>query len=314
MALLLDRLAERIDQLTEADPGPMPVHPSDGGPHRIDIDAAPGVRLRVLDWGGPDPPVVLLHPNGFCGGLYEPLADRLRQVARPIAIDLRGHGASSAPAGTNSYAFERLAADVLAVLDGLGLRAIAGVGGSLGGAVAVLVDRLDPGRWSRLLLAEPVAFPTANPDAGLAVANGENPMAAAARRRREVFVDRAAVIDSYRDRPPLSQLAPEALDAYARWGTVEHTDGVRLACRPAVEATVFEVSTGPDGAAAAWEHLPQLSVPTTIVAGADTFLPDIFAEQAARARAELVTVPGGHFVLHEDTERGVDLIKRHALE
>ncbi len=94
---------------------------------------------------------------------------------------------------------------------------------------------------------------------------------------------------------------------------VEDADGVRLACRPEVEATVFEVSTGPDGAAAAWEHLTQLSVPTTVVAGSATFLPDVFADQATRAEATLVTVPGGHFVLHEDTERGVDLIARHAL-
>ncbi len=196
-------------------------------------------------------------------------------------------------------------------MDGLGLRGVDGVGGSLGGAVAVLVDRLDPGRWSRLLLAAPVAFPT--PEAGPAPANGESPLATAARRWRDAFPDRAAVIEAYRGRPPLSQLAPEALDAYVRWGMVEDADGVRLACRPEVEATVFEVSTGPDGAAAAWEHLTQLSVPTTVVAGSATFLPDVFADQATRAEATLVTVPGGHFVLHEDTERGVDLIARHAL-
>lgn len=285
----------------------MPAHPTHPGPDRIDIDVAPGVRLRALDWSGPDPAVVLLHPNGFCAGLYEPLADRLRQVARPIAIDLRGHGASTAPTGADSYAFEQLAADVVAVLDALGLHGVVGVGGSLGGAVAVLVDRLDPGRWSRLLLAEPVAFPISDESAGT-----ENPMATAARRRRDRFPDRTAVIQAYRDRPPLSQLAPEALDAYVRWGTIEDGDGVRLACRPEVEATVFEVSTGPDGAAAAWEHLPRLGAPATILAGEQTFLPDIFAEQATRTGAELVTVSGGHFVLHEDTARGARLIRRYA--
>lgn len=288
----------------------MPAHPTSTTPHRIVVDVAPGVRLQVLDWGGPDPAVVLLHPNGFCAGLYEPLADRLRQVARPIGIDLRGHGASSAPTGADNYAFERLAADVAAVLDVLNLHRVVGVGGSLGGAVAVLVDRLDPGRWSRLLLAEPVAFPISDESAP---AGPENPMAAGARRRRDRFPDRAAVVHAYRGRPPLSQLAPEALEAYVRWGTVEDGDGVRLACRPEVEATVFEVSTGPDGAAAAWEHLPRLHATAAIVAGEQTFLPDIFAEQAARAGADLVTVPGGHFVLHEDTARGVALIERYAL-
>ena len=288
----------------------MPAHPTNTRPHRIGIDVAPGVRLGVLDWGGPDPAVVLLHPNGFCAGLYEPLADRLRHVARPIAIDLRGHGASTAPTGADNYAFEQLATDVVAVLDVLGLHGVVGVGGSLGGAVAVLVDRLDPGRWSRLLLAEPVAFPISDESVP---AGAENPMAAGARRRRDRFPARTAVVKAYRDRPPLSQLAPEALEAYARWGTIEDGDGVRLACRPEVEATVFEVSTGPDGAAAAWEHLPHLCAPATILAGEQTFLPDIFARQAARADAELVTVPGGHFVLHEDTARGVGLIERYAL-
>jgi pimeloyl-ACP methyl ester carboxylesterase len=289
----------------------MPAEPSDDGPELVDIDVAPGVRLRVLDWSGPGPAVVLLHPNGFCAGLYEPLARRLRRIARPIAVDLRGHGASSAPTGAHDYAFERLAADLVVVLDVLGLHGVVGVGGSLGGAVAVLVDRLDPRRWSRLLLAEPVAFPISDE---WDPRGAQNPMAAGARRRRDRFPDRAAVVDAYRDRPPLSQLAPEALEAYARWGTVDDGDGVRLACRPEVEATVFEVSTGPVGAAAAWDHLPRLVAPTTIVAGADTFLPDVFAEQATRASAELVTVPGGHFVLHEDTTRGVDLIERYALD
>lgn len=280
----------------------------DDRPALVDIEVGPGVRIRVLDWGGPGPAVVLLHPNGFCAGLYEPIAEGLRGVARPIAVDLRGHGRSSAPPGAERYAFEQLATDVVAVLDGLGLRGVAGVGGSLGGAVAVLVDRIDPGRWSRLVLAEPVAFPLADGPAAT-----DNPMAAGARRRRSRFPDLSAVVDAYRDRPPLSQLAPEALEAYARWGTVEEGDGLRLACDPEVEATVFEVSTGPAGAVAAWDHLPRLSAPTTILAGQDTFLPDVFADQARRAGAELVTVPGGHFVLHEDTARGVELIVRYAL-
>ena len=37
------------------------------------------------------------------------------------------------------------------------------------------------------------------------------------------------------------------------------------------------------------------------------------AAQAKRARADLITVPGGHFVLHENTTRGADLIAREAL-
>jgi pimeloyl-ACP methyl ester carboxylesterase len=277
-------------------------------PDVLDLPVAPGTHLRVLDWGGSGPPVVLLHPNGFCGGLYEPVARGLRPHARPIAVDLRGHGGSSKPDDPSGYRFARLAADVVAALDQLGLRAVAGVGGSLGGAVAVLVDRIDPGRWTRLLLAEPVAFP-----APPVVPAGENPMAAGARRRRRTFASREQMLEAYRRRDPLAQLAPEALEAYVRWGTHEDDAGVHLCCPPEIEATIFEVSSTPEGAADAWEHLPHLSCPATILAGRDTFLPDAFDAQAERAGARLETVPGGHFVLHEDTGRGVDLIRRHAL-
>ena len=139
-------------------------------------------------------------------------------------------------------------------------------------------------------------------------------MSTAARQRRRSFADRQVMADAYRRRPPLSQLAPEALDAYLRWGT--HTDdtGTHLRCDPEIEAIIFEISGTPEGATAAWNHLPSLSCPATIVAGEDTFLPDIFEAQARHARAPLVTVAGGHFVLHEDSARAVDLITRHTLD
>ncbi|MFP5579239.1 MAG: alpha/beta fold hydrolase [Acidimicrobiia bacterium] len=275
---------------------------------RVDVH---GGRIAVLDWGGSGPTVVLLHPNGFCAGLYEPVATRLVDVARVVAVDLPGHGGSTAPGERDGYGFGAMAERVVAALDQLEIRQPAVVGGSLGGAVAILADRLRPGCWSRALLAEAVAFP-----AGGMTGPGEaaeNPMAAAARRRRARFADRAAMVEALSGREPLSQLAPEALQAYARWGTVADGDGVRLACAPEVEATVFEVSGEGDGAPAAWAHLPELSCPTTVVAGRDSFLPDMFAEQAQRAGAELVLVDGGHFVLHEDSVRGAQLIRRHAL-
>lgn len=277
-------------------------------PQVLDLPGHAGTTIRTLDWGGTGPPVVLLHPNGFCGGLYEPIAHLIGTAARPIAIDLRGHGGSTAPVDPAAYRFEHLAIDVLEVLDHLGLHTIAGVGGSLGGAVAILVHRLDPQRWTRLLLAEPVAFP-----ANIFPQHTENPMAAAARRRRPTFASRAEMADSYRTKEPLSQLAPEALDAYIRWGTTVDADSVHLACRPEIEATIFEISASDGGAADAWDHLADLTCPTTIAAGEHTFLPDIFAAQAERAHAELITVPGGHFVLHENTLRGATLIARHAL-
>lgn len=273
------------------------------------IPAGADIDLQVLDWGGPGEPVVLLHPNGFCAGLYEPIARLLAPVARPIAIDLRGHGGStSPPPAAATYTVEAMAGDVLAVLDHLGLHGVPVVGGSLGGGVAVLVDRLDPGRWRRVLLAEAIALPPSWTEAGR-----PNPMAEAARRRRRTFADLPAMRSAYARRPPLSQLAPEALDAYLRWGTIDTVDGVGLACDPDIEAAVFDASVGRGGGADVWDHLARIEAPVTIVKGRDTTLPDVFTEQAERADGQLVVVPGGHFVLHEDTGRGAMLILEHAL-
>lgn len=267
-------------------------------------------EVAALDWGGSGPPVVLLHPNGFCAGLYEPVATRLAGAeARPIAVDLPGHGLSSTPDTREGLSFRAMAAAVVAVLDGLGIDRAIGIGGSLGGGVAVLVDELRRETWSRLVLAEAVAFPAVAPSAG-----APNPMAEGARRRRRMFPDRPSAVAAYSRRPPLSELAPEALEAYVRWGTRDCDGGVELRCPPEVEATVFEVSGTPDGAPAAWSHLRALRCPTTVLAGTRSFLPDMFGSQAAECGAELEMVDGGHFVLHEDTDRGVALIRRHGLE
>jgi pimeloyl-ACP methyl ester carboxylesterase len=273
-----------------------------------------GLHIRALDWGGHGTPLVLLHPNGLCAGLFEPLALRLRDTFRPVAIDLRGHGRTDTPESPDGFAFSEMAADVLAVLDHLDVDEAVALGQSLGGGVATLVDELRPGVFRRLLLCEPVAFA---PEAMASRPRGEGPgdggnfMSAIARKRRAVWPDRDAVLDSYRSRPPFDALAPEALAAYVRWGFVDRPDGrVELACPPEVEATIFEVSGLPPGAPAAWRHLAELTADAVVACGDSSDLPaEWFALQAERAHAPLVTLSGGHFFLQEDTDRAERLVR-----
>ena len=275
-----------------------------------------GLRIAALDWGGDGAPLLLLHPNGLCAGLFEPLALRLLDAFRPVAVDLRGHGGTSAPAARDGFAFECMAADVLAVLDILGIERAVALGQSLGGGVATIVDRLQPGVFARLLLCEPVAF---SPDgrtlrpAGTGPGDGGNYMSAIARKRRAVWPDRDTVLRSYRSRPPFDAVAPEALAAYVRWGFFDRPDGeIELACPPEVEATIFEVSGEPIGAPAAWRHLGELTAGAVVACGDRSELPEAwFAAQAEHAGAPLVTLPGGHFFLQEDTDRAEQLVREH---
>src|SRR2546426_9647931 len=99
-----------------------------------------GLRIAALDWGGAPGarPLLLLHPNGFCAGFFHPLARRLRDHFRPVGVDLRGHGATDVPTQPGGLAYARMAADVLAVLDELGLDQVVALGVSLGGGVATV--------------------------------------------------------------------------------------------------------------------------------------------------------------------------------
>jgi len=70
--------------------------PSPPPPQVIDLPGQSGITIRALDWGGDGPPVVLLHPNGFCGGLYEPRAHLIASGSHLFALDPRDHGGSTA--------------------------------------------------------------------------------------------------------------------------------------------------------------------------------------------------------------------------
>lgn len=281
-------------------------------PARV-VVARDGLEIAALDWAvdSQATPLLLLHPNGFCAGLFDPLARILAAEGscRPIGVDLRGHGATSKPADLAAYAFDEMARDVVAVLDALGIDDAVGLGQSLGGGVMVLVDGLRPGLLRRMLLCEAVAFPIER------FIPTPNPMAAIARKRRMVWADRETMRASYSQRAPLGDLAPDALDAYLTWGVVDRDDGkVELACPPESEANVFEISSTPAGAIMAWDHLPDLTAEATVVVGDRTNLPaQYFASQAERARAALLTVDGGHFMVQESAARAAGWVVEHLL-
>ncbi len=271
-----------------------------------------GLELAALDWGGDGPPLLLQHPNGFCAGVFDPLAQQLRDDYRPIAVDVRGHGASARPADLADCTFLNGARDVLAVLDALGVREVVALGHSLGGAVTVLVDWLRPGTVRKALLCEAIAFPV--PPHGDGRGEGRtNPMAELARRRRAVWPDRATVVASYGSRPPLAVMEPAVLAAYVRYGFRDRPDGtVELACEPEVEARFFEAASDPEGAQLAFDRLQGARFPVTVVASEGTDLqPAWFFEQAQRAGGTYHEVAGTHFFVQEDTDRAAALVREH---
>src|SRR5687767_10279287 len=97
---------------------------------------ANGLELNV-ELAGTGQPLLLLH--GFTGSTetWAPVRQRLAAGRQIVAIDLIGHGRSDAPAEWTRYGFERCVADLVAVLDTLGIARTDLIGYSLGGRVAL---------------------------------------------------------------------------------------------------------------------------------------------------------------------------------
>src|SRR3954462_13143540 len=103
-----------------------------------------GRTIGALDWGGDGPPLRLLHPNGFCSGVFDPLARGLRGEGRAGGGDRPGHGARDDPGAVDRLGYADCAGDALAVLDHLGITEVVALGESLGGAATILLDSLRP--------------------------------------------------------------------------------------------------------------------------------------------------------------------------
>lgn len=92
----------------------------------------------------PGAPLVLIHGNWSGRVWWEPVMQRLPRHVRAIAPDLRGRGETQGPDG--SYAIAALAADVVRLLDALGVDGFHIAGHSLGSAVALDAALRYPGR------------------------------------------------------------------------------------------------------------------------------------------------------------------------
>ncbi len=101
---------------------------------------------------GKGEPLVLLH--GFTGSSvnWEGVTAVLAPHFRVITLDLLGHGRTDSPSDPARYRMERAAADLIALLDTLGVEKSALLGYSMGGRLALYTAVHHPRRISRLIL------------------------------------------------------------------------------------------------------------------------------------------------------------------
>lgn len=113
------------------------------------VQVEPGVNIEVLDWGGRGRPIVFLHGHGRSAHDFRGFAEKFGPAYHVYALSRRGYGASSKPRA--GYSADRLADDVLAVLDSLGIVNPVLAGHSLGGAELSNIGSRHPGRVAGLV-------------------------------------------------------------------------------------------------------------------------------------------------------------------
>jgi pimeloyl-ACP methyl ester carboxylesterase len=252
--------------------------PAIGGRRAAPVRSRPG---RANPVGGADP-VVLLH-GLTATRRYVVMGSRSleRSGYRVIAYDARGHGRSTPADGPRGYAYEHLAADLLAVLDATGVQRALLAGVSMGAHTAVRFALEHPERVAALAIVTPAFDPTM-PRGEVDISGWD----ALARGLRQGGVE--GFVSAY----DLKRL-PESLRATVetvlrqRIAAHEHPDAVADALEGVPRSRPFE----------RLEQLATIAVPTAVVASrdeADPLHPLVVGRRYAQA------IPGAE--LHVEDE------------
>jgi pimeloyl-ACP methyl ester carboxylesterase len=204
---------------------------------------------------GAGPAVVLLH-GLTATRRYVLMGSRLleRSGRRVIAYDARGHGHSTPAPDPRAYGYERLATDLLAVFDSLGIQRALFAGASMGAHTVVRLALEHPDRVAALALITPAYDP--DPDGG---GDGEHAgWDALARGLREDGVE--GFLAAYRfDGVPERWRQTVETVVRQRLSAHEHPLAVADALEAVPRSRPFE----------RMEQLADISVPTLVIASRD---------------------------------------------
>ncbi len=254
--------------------------------------ASNGINLHYLDHPGAGPTLVLAPGLTANAHAFDAIVPQLAGHMRVLALDLRGRGQSAAP--PSGYTMADHAADVLGLLDTLGIEQVVMGGHSFGGFLSLYLAAHAPERVARLVVI----------DAAVSVAGP---------RTRELIqpaLDRLGqTYASFADYLALLKAAPyyhnwpwdPAVESYYQADVHVAADGsVRARSQPA------HIAAAMDGVIAEpWrEHLARVTQPVLLLHALGAYGPPgappiVSAEQAAETVELLpdcryVLVPGNH--------------------
>ena len=217
------------------------------------------VRLAYWEHGSPQasrPSLFMVHATGFHGRLWDYLIEQLDPQQHVIAVDQRGHGHSESVPLTDWRQAGQDLAELVPQLDGTRW---VGVGHSMG-AHALIDCAALTGAFDRLLLLDPTV---AAPEAYAAQAepywgDGLHPAA----KRRDGFASVEEMMERLAGKSSFPFFHSRIFEDYCRYGLEPAGEGLRLRCRPVVEAAVY-MTARTNGRI--YESVAGLDVPVKVV-------------------------------------------------
>ncbi len=260
----------------------MPERPAAAGLRIVTDDGVELAGEEAVEGAPSSPPIVLLH-GLTATRRYVVMGSRVleRSGLRIISYDARGHGHSTPAPRPGAYGYERLAGDLLAVLDALGIDRAVLAGASMGAHTIVRFALDHPERVAAVGLITPAYDPAADTTGRDAFADWD----ALARGLREGGVegflaayDFSAVPDAWR-------------------GTVETVVRQRLCVHEHPEAVADALETVPRSRP--FERLGELSglrAPTIVIASRDEADP---GHPLAVGERYAQSIPGARLIVEE---------------
>jgi pimeloyl-ACP methyl ester carboxylesterase len=232
-----------------------------------------------FDLRGAGQPLHFLHANGYPPECYQPFLELLQTQYHVFGMLLRPLWKDSNPSEIRSW--EPFSDDLLQFLAPQPTPVI-GVGHSIGAVVTLRAALREPGRFSALVLIDPVLFVPGRLISWkffytLGLGDRVHPLIGGAKKRRRVFDDLEAVFRRYRSRNVFRYMSDENLRIYIEGVTRSKADGTYgLVYSPEWEAQIYRTGLQDFDI---WRGLPKLEVPTLFIRGAET---DTFLEKAAK--------------------------------
>src|SRR5215204_23674 len=254
------------------------------------------VRVNDIDFHvedhGNGTPLVLLH--GFTGSAasWSPVIQDLARFRRVIAIDIMGHGASSAPRNPSHYVFEQALHDLAEVTTQLGIARAAWLGYSMGGRLALGMAVEQPTRVSSLILESATAG-IQHEKERLQRAEADRELA---RRIEEVGIE--TFVDEWERLPIWETQRTLPLEV------LQVQRDIRLRNRAVGLANSLR-GMGQGAQPSFWDRLDEIDVPVLLMAGAlDRKFVGIAGQMGVRiAGAELSVVPDAGHAVHLERPR-----------